>query len=118
VAGYQLQTPKICTIRTSRKVFPGFRKYGLGHLTRELGIQIENRHRAGGDALATAQVLQLILGKDGMPVIKDMLKKEIGFKFFLPIFRTNKSKRYLQLQGFIILKMLKTKLSMLEKQNA
>ena len=83
-AGFQLQTPKICTIRTSRKVFPGFRKYGLGHLTRELGIQIENRHRAGGDALATAKVLQLILAKDGMPVIKDMLKKENRFQILPP----------------------------------
>lgn len=83
-AGFHLQTPKICTIRTSRKVFPGFRKYGLGHLTRELGIQIENRHRAGGDALATAKVLQLILAKDGMPVIKDMLKKENRFQILPP----------------------------------
>ena len=83
-AGFHLQTPKICTIRTSRKVFPGFRKYGLGHLTRELGIQIENRHRAGGDALATAKVLQLILAKDGLPVIKDMLKKENRFQILPP----------------------------------
>ncbi len=83
-AGFHLQTPKICTIRTSRKVFPGYRKYGLGHLTRELGIQIENRHRAGGDALATAKVLQLILAKDGMPVIKDMLKKENRFQILPP----------------------------------
>lgn len=83
-AGFQLQTPKICTIRTSRKVFPGFRKYGLGHLTRELGIHIENRHRAGGDALATAKVMQLILAKDGMPVIKEMLKKEHRFQILPP----------------------------------
>jgi len=83
-AGYQLQTPKLCTIRTSRKVFPGFKKYGLGHLTRELGIHIENRHRAGGDALATAQVLQLILAKDGLHVIKDMLKKENRFQILPP----------------------------------
>ena len=68
-AGYHLQTPKLCTIRMSRKVFPGFRKYGLGHLTRELGIRIEDRHRAGGDALATAQVMQLIQEKDGVQVI-------------------------------------------------
>ena len=83
-AGYHLQTPKLCTIRTSRKVFPGFRKYGLGHLTRELGISIENRHRAGGDALATANVLQLILAKDGLIVIKDMLKKENRFQILPP----------------------------------
>jgi DNA polymerase-3 subunit epsilon len=29
-AGFNLQTPKLCTIRLSRKVFPGYRKYGLG----------------------------------------------------------------------------------------
>jgi DNA polymerase-3 subunit epsilon len=68
--------PKLCTIRLSRKVFPGFKKYGLGHLTRELGIQIENRHRAGGDALATAQVLDLVLQNNGQRVIKEMLAKE------------------------------------------
>ncbi|MBY0482050.1 MAG: GIY-YIG nuclease family protein [Chitinophagaceae bacterium] len=83
-AGHHLQSPKICTIRMSRKVFPGFRKYGLGHLTRELGIRIEGRHRAGGDALATAQVLQLIMEKDGMHVIKDMLKKENRLQILPP----------------------------------
>ena len=75
-AGYALNVPKLCTIRLSRKVFPGFKKYGLGHLTRELGIQIENRHRAGGDALATAQVLDLVLQNNGQRVIKEMLAKE------------------------------------------
>ena len=76
MAGYHLQVPKLCTIRLSRKVFPGFRKYGLGHLTRELGIQIQNRHRAGGDALATAEVLNLALANNGQAVINEMLKKE------------------------------------------
>lgn len=75
-AGFQLQTPKLCTIRLSRKVFPGYRKYGLGHLCRELGITIENRHRAGGDALATSEVLSLVLKNNGAMVIKEMLKKE------------------------------------------
>ncbi|MCW3088727.1 MAG: polymerase subunit epsilon, partial [Sediminibacterium sp.] len=75
-AGLTLQSPKLCTIRLSRKVFPGYRKYGLGHLCRELGISIENRHRAGGDALATAQVLDLVLQNNGLLLIKEMLKKE------------------------------------------
>jgi DNA polymerase-3 subunit epsilon len=75
-AGFSLQTQKLCTIRLSRKVFPGFRKYGLGHLCRELGIRIENRHRAGGDALATTQVLDLVLQNNGLLLIKEMLKKD------------------------------------------
>jgi len=75
-AGFHLQTPKLCTIRLSRKVFPGFRKYGLGHLCRELGISISNRHRAGGDALATSEVLDMVLRNNGGMLIKEMLKKE------------------------------------------
>jgi DNA polymerase-3 subunit epsilon len=75
-AGFQLNTPKLCTIRLSRKVFPGYRKYGLGHLCRELNIPIENRHRAGGDALATSRVLDLVLQNNGMRLIREMLKKE------------------------------------------
>lgn len=75
-AGFNLQTPKLCTIRLSRKVFPGFRKYGLGHLCRELGITIENRHRASGDAIATAQVLDMVLRNNGGMLIREMLKKE------------------------------------------
>lgn len=75
-AGFHLQTPKLCTIRLSRKVFPGFRKYGLGHLSRELGIVIENRHRAGGDALATARILDMVIQNNGGMVIREMLKKE------------------------------------------
>ena len=75
-AGFDLQTPKLCTIRLSRKVFPGFRKYGLGSLCRELGITIENRHRASGDALATAEVLDMVLRNNGGTLIREMLKKE------------------------------------------
>ncbi len=76
VSGFNLQSPKLCTIRLSRKVFPGFRKYGLGHLCRELGIVIEDRHRAYGDALATSKVLDLVLQNNGALLIKEMLKKE------------------------------------------
>ncbi len=75
-SGFSLQTPQLCTIRLSRKVFPGYRKYGLGHLCRELGIGIENRHRAGGDAMATTRVLDLVLQNNGLLLVKEMLKKE------------------------------------------
>jgi len=75
-AGFQLNVSKLCTIRLARKVFPGFRKYGLGHLCRELDIQITNRHRAGGDAIATAQILDLVLQNNGMRLIKELLKRD------------------------------------------
>ena len=75
-AGFQLNVSKLCTIRLARKVFPGFKKYGLGHLCRELDITITNRHRAGGDAIATAEILNLVLQNNGMRLIKELLKRD------------------------------------------
>ena len=52
-AGIQWQSKKLCTVRLSRKIIPGLRSYSLGSLAESLGIEITNRHRAGGDAAAT-----------------------------------------------------------------
>lgn len=63
-AGYDLNTKKLCTVRLSRKIFPGFPSYSLGKLAASLGITITDRHRAGGDAEATARIFQLLLQND------------------------------------------------------
>ncbi len=73
-AGYDLTTRKLCTIRLARKVIPGMRAYGLGKLTHQLGITHANHHRAGGDALATADLLTMITERDTQGVIQAMLK--------------------------------------------
>jgi DNA polymerase-3 subunit epsilon len=74
-AGLDLVAPKLCTVRLSRKVFPTLPSYSLGNLCRHFSIGIENRHRAGGDALATAQLFTHILRNDGATHIKGFLKK-------------------------------------------
>ena len=65
-AGYDLNEPKVCTIKLSGKVFPEAASYSLGKLSEELGIYIpkEDRHRAGGDALATTKLLGLLLSSE------------------------------------------------------
>ena len=84
-SGFQWSAPKLCTIKLSRRVFPGLEKYGLGSLTRDLGIRIEGRHRAWGDAAATAQVLTMAIEKEGMKPIHSLLvKKEPRKKIMLP----------------------------------
>jgi DNA polymerase III subunit epsilon len=73
-AGYELETKKLCTVRLSRKVFPGLHSYSLGKLCAELGITIENRHRAGGDADATVLLFEKILQTDSQGItIQQML---------------------------------------------
>ena len=79
-AGFKWSAPKLCTIKLSRKVFPGLAKYGLGSLTRDLGIKIQGRHRAWGDAQATAEVLTMAIEKQGMTPIHSLLAKKESYK--------------------------------------
>ena len=74
-AGYLLSLPKLCTVRMSRKIRPGLPSYSLGRLCDALGIPIANRHRAGGDAEATAILFSRLLEWDREGAIAEMLKK-------------------------------------------
>jgi DNA polymerase III subunit epsilon len=62
--GYDLKDKKLCTVRMSRKIFPGMSSYSLGNLCHSLGITINNRHRAGGDTEATVQLFRMLLEND------------------------------------------------------
>ncbi|MFM7594881.1 MAG: exonuclease domain-containing protein [Flavobacteriales bacterium] len=62
--GFDFRFPHLCTVRASRYVIPSHASYSLGKLSNDLGIQIDGRHRAGGDALATAKLFHLIFHKD------------------------------------------------------
>lgn len=78
MAGLSWQAKKLCTVRLSRKVLPGLRSYSLGSLAESLGIQITNRHRAGGDASATAKIFDILLRRDKDQHILKALKKNSG----------------------------------------
>ena len=74
-AGYELQCNKLCTVRLGRKIIPGLPSYGLGKLCRHLGIDNDSRHRAAGDAEATAKLFSLLLQKDTNNHIGNALKQ-------------------------------------------
>ena len=63
-SGYLLQTKKLCTVRLSRKIMPGFKSYSLGKLCNQVGINMFERHRAMGDADATACLFSMLLERD------------------------------------------------------
>ncbi len=63
-AGFNLQTKKLCTVRLSRKIIPGLASYSLGRLCKEVGIDIQDRHRASGDAHATAKLFSMLIEQD------------------------------------------------------
>jgi DNA polymerase-3 subunit epsilon len=51
----------LCTVRMARKLVPRLRRRNLDSVTAFYGIENYARHRAGGDAVATAQVLLRLL---------------------------------------------------------
>ena len=59
--GQRLVGRKLCTVRLARRVLPYLRSRRLDSLARYYGIEITDRHRAGGDAHATAHVLLRLL---------------------------------------------------------
>lgn len=73
-AGYDLDTRKLCTVRLTRKIIPGLNGYSLGKLCHQLNIKLTNHHRAGGDALATAEIFSMLVARDDKAVIAGMLK--------------------------------------------
>ncbi len=74
--GINYNRKRLCTVRLSRKVFPGYKSYSLGTICQYKGISIINRHRAGGDAEATAQLLDLILKSENADItINEFLKR-------------------------------------------
>ncbi|MBK6264901.1 GIY-YIG nuclease family protein [Marivirga sp. S37H4] len=73
--GFPLQLKKLCTVRLSRKIFPGYKSYSLGNLCDHRKIIINDRHRAYGDAIATAELFTQLLAHDTEGVIEKTLKK-------------------------------------------
>jgi len=88
-AGLELNAKKLCTVRLSRKVFPGLPSYSLGNLCRSLQLPIDNRHRAGGDANATVKLLEYCLANNADLHIRQMLKKSSADQW-LPMQLTKK----------------------------
>jgi DNA polymerase III epsilon subunit family exonuclease len=61
--GHMMVNPHLCTVRLSRRVLPDIRNHRLDTIADHFSIPIVSRHRAGSDALATAEIFLLLLTK-------------------------------------------------------
>jgi len=64
--GYDFKRKTICTVKLGRKLLPGHRSYSLGNICADLGIQITDRHRAIGDALATSKLFDILIAQNNL----------------------------------------------------
>jgi DNA polymerase III subunit epsilon len=59
--GRSLDGPRLCTVKLARKLLPQLRRRSLDYVAMHYGVEIQSRHRAAGDAIATAHVLVRLL---------------------------------------------------------
>ncbi len=55
------ENARLCTVRLARRLLAHLPRRSLDHVTAHYGIAVESRHRAMGDAMATARVLSRLL---------------------------------------------------------
>ncbi|MES2387178.1 MAG: exonuclease domain-containing protein [Bacteroidota bacterium] len=75
--GYNFQRRRLCTVRLSRKLIPGLPSYSLGKLCQSVGIPVFDRHRAMGDAKATAILFHRMLTENSEISIQGAIEDEI-----------------------------------------
>jgi DNA polymerase III epsilon subunit-like protein len=72
-----LEVPVLCTRRLARRIAPEIGRYSLDHLSAHFGVANRARHRALGDAAATARIwielLDLARQRHGVRTLGDLL---------------------------------------------
>ena len=83
-SGRRLDGRQLCTVRLARKLLPHLRSRSLDHVAHHYGVEITARHRAAGDAVATAHVLLGLLrdardrGCENWPALQALVTKRKG----------------------------------------
>ena len=72
--GFEFSMKSLCTVILSQELLPEQDSYKLGRLSRSLGIPLKDRHRASGDALATVELLKILIEKD---INQEIIKRSI-----------------------------------------
>src|SRR5215213_11334461 len=71
--GHRMMNPHLCTVRLSRRAIPGLLNHRLDTIASHFSIPIASRHRAGCDALATAEIfLHLLARAEDIHGVRDL----------------------------------------------
>ena len=73
--GYSLENTYIDTLRLAKVIFPEYKKYKLGIIASNLGIEVENAHRALDDVKTLVAVFNVMLDKikeNGGKIVNDI----------------------------------------------
>ncbi len=81
--GIEINNPQLCTVKLSRIILPQLPSKSLGPVATALNITIPERHRASGDAYATALVLVKFISyvqrKHDIHLVSELLRFQNGW---------------------------------------
>lgn len=70
--GFVPRAPRLCTVQLARRLAPELSRRNLDALATHFGVPIHSRHRAYGDALATARVFLRLLDEARAQGVRDL----------------------------------------------
>jgi DNA polymerase-3 subunit epsilon len=76
--GHDFRPPVLCTVRLSRKLFPGFARHNLDAIAERHQLVVTERHRALGDAQLIWQFWQKIQETHAAELVNDAVSKLIS----------------------------------------
>ncbi len=76
--GHDFRPPVLCTVRLSRKLFPGFERHNLDTIAERHRLQVTERHRALGDAQLIWQFWQRIHEQHTAEAVDEAIAKLIS----------------------------------------
>ena len=79
--GHRMVNPHLCTVRLSRRTLPDLSNHRLDTIAQHFSIPIASRHRAGSDALATAEIFLRLLLRWKKPTVSKILRRQGVFNF-------------------------------------
>ncbi len=81
IAGLEgLRNPSLDTLRLARRLYSALPSKGLSKLTRYFEIEVDGRHRALGDAVATAKLLNMFIDRMRMEFGVQTVEDLLGFQ--------------------------------------
>jgi len=81
--GFDFRMDHMCTIQAARIILPGIESYALKNITKELGIELTQHHRAIDDTKATAELFKILYQK-AKGSLNTFIKKEIDTSVLHP----------------------------------
>lgn len=74
-AGLRFQARTLCTVKLSRRLYPGHARHNLDSLIERHRLACESRHRAMGDAQAVWQFLRVAAEERGLEQLQDAARQ-------------------------------------------